>query len=528
MIYCVVPPELGDESFRRLVEHYKDNPNVKVILDRRQGERRTDRSRRRRAHHARPAPARHARRHRPLTTTPDSGDAMNEPLPRGSETSLVLTHLMQPADANFMGNIHGGIIMKLIDEAAGACAYRFCRTKVVTAAIDRIDFHHPVQVGDLVRLRANVNFAGRTSVEVGVRVEAEDLTTGMVAHTNSAYLVFVALSDSGKPIPVPPLVPRDRRAEALVRRSAGAAAQAARGARAGRLRLSGRRASGGLGAPAGVMRPRAPRPRAAAAPAAPDAATSSWSALGSLVVNSRCISMPGRRSVRASGWSWWRAIQENSSIAVPMLTSPAMKVASGLRSWPAARSTRLVATLVTIIGAMRLEPQRACSLSAVGRIAAALVGRHALVLGAVVPRQARVAQEQQDRSERHAGGRELLEKRRAALRAAQGDRRHRARRRGGEHPRVFLRQHRAAGRAAHGRQHRRRIRRAAAGRAARAPAAGSRGPGAAPSCRRSPSRRRPAAHGGGPEPLALQEHSVPQRHAAERHVAHVVPASSID
>jgi len=132
---------------------------------------------------------------------------MNEPLPRGSETSLELTHLMQPADANFMGNIHGGIIMKLIDEAAGACAYRFCRTKVVTAAIDRIDFHHPVQVGNLVRLHANVNFTSRTSVEVGVRVEAEDLTTGMVAHTNSAYLVFVALNDSGKPIPVPPLVP---------------------------------------------------------------------------------------------------------------------------------------------------------------------------------------------------------------------------------------------------------------------------------------------------------------------------------
>ncbi len=132
---------------------------------------------------------------------------MNDPLPRGSESSLVLTHLMQPADANFMGNIHGGMIMKMIDEAAGACAFRFCRTNVVTAAIDRIDFHHPVQVGNLVRLLANVNYAGRTSVEVGVRVEAEDLTTGMMTHTNSAYLVFVALSGTGRPIPVPELVP---------------------------------------------------------------------------------------------------------------------------------------------------------------------------------------------------------------------------------------------------------------------------------------------------------------------------------
>jgi acyl-CoA hydrolase len=115
---------------------------------------------------------------------------------------------MQPADANYLGNIHGGIIMKLIDEAAGACAFRFCRTNIVTAAIDRIDFHHPVHIGNLVRLLANVNFTGRTSVEVGVRVEAEDLRTGMVTHTNSAYLVFVALSGGGRPMPVPRLTPQ--------------------------------------------------------------------------------------------------------------------------------------------------------------------------------------------------------------------------------------------------------------------------------------------------------------------------------
>ncbi|MFA4964769.1 MAG: acyl-CoA thioesterase [Thermoleophilia bacterium] len=148
---------------------------------------------------------------------------MTGPLPRGSETSLVLTHLMQPADANFMGNIHGGAIMKLIDEAAGACAHRFCRTKVVTASIDRIDFHFPVQVGDLVRFMANLNFAGRTSVEVGVRVEAENLGSGVVTHTNSAYLVFVALDDEGRPIPVPALEPltdeqRHWHAEAAERR----------------------------------------------------------------------------------------------------------------------------------------------------------------------------------------------------------------------------------------------------------------------------------------------------------------------
>ena len=132
---------------------------------------------------------------------------MDDATPRGSETSLVLTHLMQPADANFMGNIHGGTIMKLIDDAAGACAYRFCRTRAVTASIDRMDFHYPVRVGDLVRFNANVNYAGRTSMEVGVRVEAEDLLSGQVTHTNSAYLVFVALDDDGRPIPVPELLP---------------------------------------------------------------------------------------------------------------------------------------------------------------------------------------------------------------------------------------------------------------------------------------------------------------------------------
>jgi acyl-CoA hydrolase len=131
-----------------------------------------------------------------------------------SQTSVVLSQLMQRADANFMGNIQGGLIMRLCDEAGGVCAYRFCRTMVVTAAIDRIDFHFPVRVGNLVVLKASINYTGRTSIEVGVRVEAEDLDTGEITHTNSAYLVFVALGDDGKPIPVPqykPQTPDDER-----------------------------------------------------------------------------------------------------------------------------------------------------------------------------------------------------------------------------------------------------------------------------------------------------------------------------
>jgi acyl-CoA hydrolase len=125
---------------------------------------------------------------------------------RGSATAVELSSLMLPAYANFMGAIHGGIILKLIDEAAGCCAYRFARTRVVTAAIDRTSFRFPVQIGNLVVFKASVNWAGHTSMEIGVRVEAEDLNTGAFLHTNSAYLVYVALGDDGRPTTVPPLV----------------------------------------------------------------------------------------------------------------------------------------------------------------------------------------------------------------------------------------------------------------------------------------------------------------------------------
>jgi len=122
------------------------------------------------------------------------------------DTAVELSALMQPADANFMGVIHGGAILKLIDEAAGTCAYRFARRRVVTAGIDRTSFRHPVQIGNLLVFKACVNWAGHTSVEVGVRVEAEDLDSGEVTHTNSAYLVFVAVDDDGRPAPVPQLI----------------------------------------------------------------------------------------------------------------------------------------------------------------------------------------------------------------------------------------------------------------------------------------------------------------------------------
>lgn len=125
-----------------------------------------------------------------------------------AETMVVLSRLMHPQDANPVGNVHGGTIMKFIDDAAAVVATRHARRITVTASLDRLDFHEPVHVGDLLVLKASLNYVGRTSMEVGVRVEAEDLRTGEVRHTASAYLTYVAMDESGRPAPVPPLEPR--------------------------------------------------------------------------------------------------------------------------------------------------------------------------------------------------------------------------------------------------------------------------------------------------------------------------------
>jgi uncharacterized protein (TIGR00369 family) len=122
------------------------------------------------------------------------------------DSRVVIAQVMIPQDANPAGNVHGGVIMKQIDTAAAVAASRHARSNVVTASIDRLDFHHPVLVGDLLFFRASVNMVGRTSMEVGVRVESEHLITGEVRHTASAYLTFVALDEEAKPREVPPLV----------------------------------------------------------------------------------------------------------------------------------------------------------------------------------------------------------------------------------------------------------------------------------------------------------------------------------
>jgi len=130
-----------------------------------------------------------------------------EPKPvAASQTTMSRT--MLPSDANPSGNVHGGEIMRLIDECAGAAATRHARARVVTARIDELSFLAPVYVGNLVTARASVNHVGRTSMEVGVRVDAEDMLTGNVVHVSSAYLVFVSIDEKGTPIALPPLLPQ--------------------------------------------------------------------------------------------------------------------------------------------------------------------------------------------------------------------------------------------------------------------------------------------------------------------------------
>jgi acyl-CoA hydrolase len=140
--------------------------------------------------------------------------------PQASESALV--HWMGLADANTRGFVHGGTVMKLCDEAAGLAAIRHSHLRVVTAAVDRMTFLVPIHVGELVTFRSTVNAAWRTSMEVGVRVTAEDPGTGEVRHTNSAYFTMVAIDPDGAPAAVPPLVAD---APATIRREAEAQAR---------------------------------------------------------------------------------------------------------------------------------------------------------------------------------------------------------------------------------------------------------------------------------------------------------------
>ena len=144
---------------------------------------------------------------------------------------IQLAQMMMPEHANPHGNVHGGWIMKLVDEAGGLASTRHAAHRTVTVAIDRMVFRHPIHIGDLVLFNAEVTYAGRTSMEVEVDVIAENPISGEQIHTNAAYLVYVAIDDHGKPTRIPPLVAETReeqaQMEAAVRRQQARLAQKA-------------------------------------------------------------------------------------------------------------------------------------------------------------------------------------------------------------------------------------------------------------------------------------------------------------
>jgi acyl-CoA hydrolase len=140
-----------------------------------------------------------------------------------SESVSVYSELALPNDANPLGDLLGGHVMHLVDMAGALAGMRHARRPIVTASVDHMTFLHPVKIGQLLVLKSSVNRAFRTSMEVGVKVMVEDLTSGVVRHTSSAYLTFVALDDTGNPTPVPPVIPetdeqKRRFAEAGMRR----------------------------------------------------------------------------------------------------------------------------------------------------------------------------------------------------------------------------------------------------------------------------------------------------------------------
>jgi len=119
-----------------------------------------------------------------------------------SESQIFISELMLPSYSNFNGKIHGGYILSLLDQIAFACASKHSRAYCVTASVDTVDFLNPIEVGELVTMRASINYVGRTSMVVGIRVEAENIRTGKVKHCNSSYFTMVARGDDGKSVEV--------------------------------------------------------------------------------------------------------------------------------------------------------------------------------------------------------------------------------------------------------------------------------------------------------------------------------------
>lgn len=154
-----------------------------------------------------------------------------EAAPADRPTTLYMTVLMTPDMANFSGNVHGGSLLKLLDQVAYACASRYAGTYAVTLSVDRVLFRDAIHVGELVTFSASVNYTGRTSMEIGIRVDTEKIRERTKRHTNSSYFTMVAVDEAGKPMPVPPRpidneVDARRFADAQKRREALRAASA--------------------------------------------------------------------------------------------------------------------------------------------------------------------------------------------------------------------------------------------------------------------------------------------------------------
>lgn len=147
-----------------------------------------------------------------------------------------ISEVMMPHMANGVGNVHGGVLLGMIDRVGAVAAIRHARRVCVTVSVDQVDFREPIHLGELVTMQAMVNYVHRTSLEVGVRVEAENLVTGVKRHTNSCYLTYVAIDDAGRPTEVPPVVAEtpeeERRYQAAERRRALRIEHAARKASA--------------------------------------------------------------------------------------------------------------------------------------------------------------------------------------------------------------------------------------------------------------------------------------------------------
>ena len=141
------------------------------------------------------------------------------------EKSLSMSEIMTPNMTNFTGNVHGGYLLSLLDKVAYACATRYCGLDVVTLSVDQVFFKEPIYVGEIITVLAKVNYAGTTSMEIGMKVEAENIKTRITRHTNTCYFTMVAIDDKGKPSPVPALIltadlDKRRFEEAKLRRAA--------------------------------------------------------------------------------------------------------------------------------------------------------------------------------------------------------------------------------------------------------------------------------------------------------------------